>query len=616
MPAARLARRLATSAIRCTLLLAGALALHPAAAQSTPPGLADARGCALLWRVTPLLAGADGEPPQLRVGLRFNAGRRSQTALHLPGGWAGLTELPDSAGPRLRALPGEPAWRSLAHAPGETVQLQWRLLPTGEASQGGHTQLAPAWFAFSGQGVLPMPEGADAPDTGPACVALAGLPPGSRWASSHGTAEGTDALFVLAPSAVPLAQRVQQALYAGGALQWQTAPGVVAVLPQPAPWPVDAAAVAGAGARALAAQQRQWPQPAGRDGSTATPPWLLLVLPAQAAAPQDGALASAWHQALALQLPPAWAGGEPDVERQLTPALARTWMADRFGPLAHAGRGDAPLRAWFSEGWADFQAHRSLLREGLWTADDYAAALNARIAAYLAEPARALPTAQVVASGGQAPRLAALQAWRGEWLALQWHQALRRSGHPGLDAVLRQLLVAPTQARREGPISAPLATHRVVATLRGVLHDQPLRDLQLHIDQGQPFDFRPDSLGPCFAAATQADRSAPPAYRAVPGALQQADCQGWLGLGPLAEMAALPRVQAGAAPAAGPCKAARKGGGKAAARARAACGGQVAAAGSRAGSKAGGKHAGKPAGKAIHKAGAKTGKARAGKPAR
>lgn len=268
-----------------------------------------------------------------------------------------------------------------------------------------------------------------------------------------------------------------------------------------------------------------------------TPPTTVATTPTSL---PETTLASAWHRALALQLPPGWAGGPAALESAFTQALARAWTAERFGPLAHAGRGDAALRAWFSEGWADFLAHRSLLREGLWTPDDYAGALNARVAAYLAEPARALPNAQVAAASTQAPQLAALQALRGEWLALQWHLALRRAGHPGLDAVLRQQLVPADQARRDGPISAPLATHRVVAALRAVLPDQPLRDLQQHIDQGQPFTFDNDSLGPCFALATPADPMAAPAYRPVGDALQQPACQGWLGTGPLADATALP----------------------------------------------------------------------------
>ncbi len=601
--------RSARLAVLGTLLLTSALALRPAAAQtatSTPTNTtADTTACAVLWQVTAMRSGIADAPPQLQVQLRFPAGRRTQTGLHLPGGWAGHTELPAQPGdsPRLRPRPGEPAWRDLPHAPGGTVTAQWTLQPTGDAAQGGHAQLSATWFAFSGQGVLPMPEGLDDTGAAPACIALQGLAADSRWASSHGTAAGASALFVLGPSPVPLAQRVQQALYAGGALQLQAADGVLAVLPAAAPWRFGADTVAQAGARALAAQQRQWPAPAGpRDGAA---PWLLLVLPAAAAATPETALASAWHHALALQLPPAWPGADAALEAQFTQALARAWTAERFGPLAHAGRGDAALRAWFSDGWADFLAHRSLLRAGLWTPDDYAAALNSRIAAYLAEPARTLPNNQLAGLSLQAPQLAALQALRGEWLALQWHLALRRAGHPGLDAVLRQLLVPAAQARRDGPISAPLATHRVVAALRGVLQDQPLRDLQQHIDQGQPFSFAADSLGPCFQPVDGA--AGTPAYRPLAGALQQPACQGWLGGDPQAEALALaPRVRNEAPARAGSRQTQRQAAAKATRKA---------------GAKAGTRASAKPGAKAAGKPGAKPGsrtpsKPAAGKPAR
>ena len=536
-------RRLATLCQRLPVL---ALGLFTAVAHAQPSdGAPDTRSCATLWQVTPLLGGGAGEPAQLRVALRFQGGPRNQTALHLPGGWDALTETDT---PRLRPVAGEPAWRSLAHAPGETVQLQWRLQPDAAL-------LAPTWFAFGGQRVLPLPEGADASS---ACVLMDGLPADSRWASSHGSAEGPWALWRLGSTGVPLAQRVQQSLYAGGALQAQAAPGVLAVLPRPSPWAIDAAALAAAGAQALAAQQRPW-QPAGgasaashagQDGG-GTAPWLLLALPtpaAQTAAappttaeakPAVAAAAAAWHQALGLLLPQDWAGDGADVQRLLAPAVARAWLADRFGPLAHTGRGDGALRAWFSEGWADFLAHRTLLRDGLWTPEDFAAAMNARAAVYLADPARGLPNTDLAAASPQSPVLAQMQALRGEWLAFTWHQALRRAGRPGLDAALRLQLVSPDKARREGPLSQPLATHRLLATLRGVLQDQPLRDLQQYIDQGRPFVLGPDSLGPCFTAAQVAPGAAP-VWRPVPGALQQANCQGWLGMGAPVDMALAP----------------------------------------------------------------------------
>jgi len=86
----------------------------------------------------------------------------------------------------------------------------------------------------------------------------------------------------------------------------------------------------------------------------------------------------------------------------------------------------------------------------------------------------------------------------GEWLALQWQAALRAHGQPGLDAVMRRLLVPAATARHEGLLSAPLATHRLVAALRPALGDAPLRDITRHIDQGAPFSFDPGALGPCF----------------------------------------------------------------------------------------------------------------------
>ncbi|MDH4393450.1 MAG: hypothetical protein QE285_18755 [Aquabacterium sp.] len=610
--------RLAALVRRCAALLAATLAGPGAMAQGGAPPSPDTSACAVLWQVSAVPGGVDGAPLQLQLGLRFQAGGRSLTGLHLPGGWSGHTELPAGPGTglRLQPRPGEPTWRDVAHAPGETVQLQWLLQPTGDATQGGHVQTSSTWLAFSGLGVLPMPDGAGAAGSGPACVALQGLAPGSRFASSHGTADGPDALWRLGPSPVPLAQRVQQSLYAGGALQWQAAPGVVAVLPSPSPWPMAPDAVAQAATRVLDAQQRQWPMPAGPE---TVPPWLVLVLPAAAAAaphtaphtapdaaPGSG-LASAWHHALALQLPPAWVGNDAALQALLTQAAASAWTAERFGPLAHAGRGDAALRAWFTDGWAGFLAHRALLREGLWTPDDFATALNARLAAYLADPARALPNAQLAAGSMLSPQLAMLQAMRGEWLALHWHQALRRAGHPGLDAVLRQQLVPAAQARREGPMSAPLATHRVVASLRGVLQDQPLRDLQLYIEQGQPFGFGTDSLGPCFQLAASPGRSAPPTYRPVAGALQQPACQGWLGLGPQANVAAPLRPHADGRARAANRQAIRQARGTQAA----------AKPGSKATAKAGNKagKAGK-SGKPSAKPGAKPAKKPAAKPAR
>lgn len=482
-----------------SLMAGGASGPAAAATAATEPG-----DCALLWRVTAML---DRQPRQLQVSLDFDPGTRSRTTLRLPSGWAALDEWTGPTGetatdgPRGRPVPGAPALRTVAHAPGARVQLHWRLTLDAQTGRGGSAQAGAHWLAFSGQGVLPMPDEIDERSATSACVQLDGLGAGSRWASSHGSAEGSAALLRVAPGAAPLAVRVQQALYAGGALQAHTlsADGstLTAAMPADAGWRFDVAALAQASAEALAAQRRFW---AEREPST---PWLVLMLPAPAApAGLDSAGGTAWLQALALQAPADLPLPGASFDALIRQALDRAWLADRFGPLAYAGRGDEVMRAWFSDGWADFLTHRSLLREGRWTADDFATTLNRKLMAYLDMPERALPNAQVAAGAATQPALAALPGARGEWLALRWHNALRQASQPGMDAVLRRLLVAPAQARREGPISAPLATHRLVAALRPVLDDQPLRDIHRYIEQGEVFAFEPGSLGPCFIGQT------------------------------------------------------------------------------------------------------------------
>lgn len=562
--------------------------------------------CSLLWRVSAQL---DTLPRQLQVEIDFDPGGRSSTTLRLPGGWAGVSETASGPGgrpaadpPRLLPVAGSPTLRRVQHGPGERVRLQWRLAPASDGSQPSGVRLGDQWLAFSGQSVLPMPLEIDERAPPNACIALTGGGPGGRWVSSHGAADTPEAWLRVAAGAAPLAVRVQQALLAGGALQTHSAladgtPLTVA-LPADGPWRLDAATLHQAAARAIAAHRQYWGADAAGNAATTGDgklPWLLLLIPADGG--QTGG--TAWQRALALQAGPDLAVPGAGFDLLMTQALARAWVAERFGPLAHAGRGDEGQRAWFSEGVADFLSHRALLRQGLWTPNDYAAALNRRIEATL----RARETAAMPAADPMA--LAALQ---GEWLALRWHAALLAAGRPGLEAQLQRLLVPAAQARREGPISAPLATHRLLAALRPTLGDAALADLKRHIEQAEPVDFGPATLGPCFIGrrqpvgrwqlgfdaaslrsgvlqgvesgsnaeaaglrnglllrghawapgdATQAvwlrlqDGSAPPVevrylpagppvrelprYDSVPQALQRADCQAWLG--PVAQAA-------------------------------------------------------------------------------
>ena len=461
--------------------------------------LATPAACDLLWQVT---LQPESEPRQLQVDLTFDAGSRSRSTLRLPGGWEAMTEFADSD-KRLQAVAGDSAVRSIAHAPGERVQLRWRFVPSVASAQGSGAQLASSWFAVAGQSLLPWPEEIDERNPPSACIGFSAKPaapgqvnaagePVTRWVSSHGNAEGLSALFRVAPGAATLRWRVQQGLYAGGALQSLTRiddgqPMTVARPIAPA-WTQGIEALAQASAQSQASQRRFW------GDNTAANTLLVLQLPSP-----SGTQATTWHQAVALQVPTDLPLPGADFDALITGALVRTWIPDRFGPLAYAGRQDEALRAWFSQGLADHYAHRLLLRDGRWTPEDYAGAINRKIDRYLSasDPTE---TARRLASATQRNEATAvLDATRGEWLALQWHGALRANGQAGLDAVMRRLLLPAAQARREGLISAPLATHRLLAALRPALGELPLRDINRQIEQGEVPVFGPTTIGPCFA---------------------------------------------------------------------------------------------------------------------
>lgn len=497
---------------------------------------AVAANCQLQWQLTPRL---DTQPRSLDVRMAFDGGNRGRTSLRLPGGWAGVTEAPGTAG-TLEPVAADGQLRQVRHQPGERVQLAWRL-PLPADSGAAIDPNALPWFAFTGETALPWPEELAAQGQVPVCLELK-APEGARTRllSSFGRVDGPIAQWALPAGAA----QVQRALFAGGHLQWHEQRAgqqtLTVALPERSALPWDARSLAQHASQTLAALNRPWPQ-------ADSTPLLLLVLPTP-----GPALGVPLHQAMALQAPASLALPGPAFDQLLAAPWHRALLQERLGPLAHLGRGDAPLRAWFTDGFADHLTHRWLLRGGQWSAADYAEAVNRKLARYQAQPEIDADNLRVVTGRAGPEALAELPAARGEWLALAWHQALRRAGQPGLDQVLQQLQLPANQARREGPLSAPLATHRLLAALRRTLGDAALKDLTQHIDDGARFSFGATSLGPCFQLRADAPSNAPH-YTPLDKALDRSDCQAWLNGGrasPGEGLGAAPVVASAAAAAA------------------------------------------------------------------
>lgn len=560
---------------KSALVLLSALLLWPLASRAadTAP-----TACDVQWQITPRL---DATPRHLAVTLSFDAGNRTRSSLQLPSRWAGVDDFGSfvtglrSTDPQqsLDPVQGSAAERTVRHRPGERVVLQYQVsspLPDADDKQPRsqtdtfRTRLGARWFQAFGQALLVLP--GDVAEATPQrlCVDFNGLPEGSWWIGSHGASQGASAQFRVRG---PLGLAVH-AVYLGGDLQVRerrvdgkpvftamppatfvasrslppiSGSPTLATLPQPVqPPPIDA--VAERVARLIEAERRFWRDP-GADFQ------LVVLHPNHLPGGVGGGSygGTAVHQAFVMHAPDDLRVPGQRFDFLVMHETLRSWIPDRFGPMAYTGRNDESARYWFSEGFADYYTHRILLNAGLWTLGDYAEALNRKIDRYRQSPVQRADNSQVATQFFADPALAELAHVRGELLALRWNNALRAKGQPGLDAVMRQLLLPAAQAQRQGPMSKPLVTHRLLAALRGKLGESPLHDQTQFIDQGATFELTDTSLGPCFklgkadaAAGAAADS---PRYLAVADGLVQPRCRAWAGIGgdvvdPLASAAA------------------------------------------------------------------------------
>lgn len=499
---------------------------------------ADA-ACDVQWQITPHL---DVVPRHLAVTLSFDAGQRTRSSVRLPSRWASVEDFGQfvtglraaDANQSVEPVPGVVPERTVRHRPGERVVMHYQVgSPIADAddaqprsqSDTFRTRLGAHWFQAFGQALLVLPNELDERTPQRLCVDFDGLPDGSWWIGSFGAQRGSAAKFRWRGSA----SQAVDAVYLGGELQVRErrvdGKAVVTAMPpvvapqMPLPPSVDA--VADRVAQLIEAQRRFWHDPGNEHQ-------LVVLHPNHEANGRYGG--TAVHQAFVMHAPADLRVPGERFDFLVTHEHLHTWIPDRFGPMAYVGRNDESARYWFSEGFTDYYTHRVLLNAGLWTLDDYAGVLNRKLERYRQSTVQRVDNQRVAAEFFTDPAVAELPYARGELLALRWNAALRAKGHLGLDTVMRQLMLPAAQAQRQGPMSKPLVTHRLLAALRPKLGESPMHDMSTFIDQGQPFELADGTLGPCFRFGP-ANVGEAPRYQAVTDGLQQPRCRAWAGIG-------------------------------------------------------------------------------------
>jgi predicted metalloprotease with PDZ domain len=167
--------------------------------------------------------------------------------------------------------------------------------------------------------------------------------------------------------------------------------------------------------------------------------------------------------------------------RTLAHELFHAWNPERLGGFQTIGGVEDERLYWFSEGFTDYYASLLLLRAGLISLEDYAAAYNSLTKEYYASPIRLLTAAEMVQKRQTSYEVERLFYKRGALLAHYWDIAIRSRTNDknSMDDVMRSLLKS---AKARG---FSLSHKRIADALRPYLGERGASDIEKYIDRGE-----------------------------------------------------------------------------------------------------------------------------------
>ena len=343
-----------------------------------PLTAASAADSDLSYQFTPVLE-ADGLTA-IAVTMRFDGDADGETVIELPDRWAGTGELYKGIA-NLTVEDGsigagaDPAHRIVRHAPGAVLSLSYRVIPTDDRDPGpgyekAHPVIRPRWFYIHGEGAILLPEGRE---DAPAHFAWGPAPDGWTLASDI---DGASDLT---------ATGVATAIFAGGG-DWRVltadAGGAPLRLAIRGEWDFTDEQLRDSIERIIAAENTYL--------SDDAIPYFVSLIPLTGA--ETGALSSGGTgRTHGFALAATRNNDLGDFLRTIAHEYGHRWFGNEFGPVAE----DEAVEYWFTEGFGDFLAGRSLVASGVWTPADYARMLNRTLLRYGSSSARNTPNAEL-----------------------------------------------------------------------------------------------------------------------------------------------------------------------------------------------------------------------------
>lgn len=443
-------------------------------------GFAAAPPPAVDYRVSPVMEGDALAAVAIEMTLQGDAD--GETVLVLPDNWGGkpalwkhLDRLVIEGG---QARADGPARQIVRHEPGRLLTVRWRVKsgypgePTPEEGNPYRPVIRPGWFQLLGNATFIEPEKRE---SAPARVTWTGWP--KTW--------------VLASDLDH--QRMGRPLMVGDVIESISVGGTdLKVYSRPidggtlrfavrGDWDFEPEALADQLARVLSAQRRFW-------GDTREPFFVSLT---PMTAPQGWRSSGGTGRTDGFAMFSTREVGLPSLRFTLSHEHMHSWLPRRTAFMPDPEQG----HYWFSEGFTDFYALRTLLRSGVFSLEDYRDKLNELLARHDSSPAKAWPNSRIV-EGFWTDRLAQdLPYNRGMLIAYLWDARVRAAtgGAKDLDDVI--LAVRDGYRSAKGP--KPTPAQGLTAAMQAVAGIDIGLDLARLVEAGEPAVLPPDLFGNC-----------------------------------------------------------------------------------------------------------------------
>ncbi len=434
------------------------------------------------YSLTPVLA--KGKLEALAFDVRFKGEADGETVLNLPNEWGGFTELYQGVrdlridGKGVAVSSPDAARRVVRHEPGTELRVSYRIVqywPGVPKVTGGNEYrpiLQPGYFHAIGDTVFIAPEG---DGSRPASFAVKGLPRG--WAFASDLEHATSGRKLV------LGDIIESVSVGGDFRVVKRGPVRVAIRGK---WSFTDDTFMGQLGPIFESHRRFW--------GDAEEPYLVTVIQLASDPGQRSIGGTGRSDAFAF-----FATDNADsvgLSYTLAHEHMHTWIPRRIGGMP----GDEePRDYWLSEGFTDFYTMRLLVRDAVWTVEQFVSQLNDHLADYGNSPVRTAPNAHIVENFWKDPESGKLPYRRGQLLATKWDLDVRKAtnGARDLDDVVLAMKARARAASDKPPVASVLFREEMQR-----LGVDVSADLERLMEKGEAVLLPADVFAPCGTMAT------------------------------------------------------------------------------------------------------------------